>query len=281
VRRVMQSSGGQPAASPGLEAGSPEGSAEAAEVAGLPDGLDTGDQPFIDEPTQVLEVQEDGNPDKLAGILRDMRQAADTEEGTVIDGRRVDLTPAFATPDAGTPVVPSGGDEAAAVAWTGGRQETVIEADAAAATRVQGVPAGALADVSSAEISRGLDEGHAGIIETTVAAQPAVVPFEEFSSEAPSLAQMTPSGWHPAGDLDGPTETDHRPLSDEEMAGLPEGVRPGRRPQQRMGRLSRGLLVLVAAVVFGAGLAAAVRFVAGKPPATVNDGYHPRRPPGR
>jgi hypothetical protein len=280
VRRVLQSNGGEPAQSAEPQAAAADAPEGPPEADGLPAELEMTDQPFVDEPTQVLEIQADGNPDQLAGILRGLRQEAEQEEGTVIDGRRSRNTPVFATPAAGTPIVQSGADEAAPVAWTGSHAAVTQAAEAEAETRVQGVPAGALPEVSSAEITQALGSAGAALLEPPAAAgpRPAVVPFEEFAPEVPAPSQMTPSGWHPAGDLDGPTETDHRPLADEGAAApaSPEGVRATRRPQRRMGGLSRTLLVLVAAVVFGAGLAAAVRFVAGKPPATVPDGYSPR-----
>ncbi len=279
VRRVLHSNGNEPV--PGGDAAMQADTEEppAFEEHDLTPVQDTtSDHVFGDEPTQVLAVAEDGHPDRLRGILRDMRQETG-EEGTLIDATRGHNTPIF-----GTPVVaaaPDGSEDVeGAVSWhpVGLPPEDAGAADASAETRIQAVPASEelelpprLAPVPiTARFQR---------VSITPANQPSspsgaseprahLQRFEEFTTDVPLPAHFTPSGWHPAGNLDGPTETDTSPMRNESASAERRGARR-RRPQRGLGKLPKVMLVLVAAAVFGAGLAATVRFVAGKPPATV------------
>jgi hypothetical protein len=314
----------------------------------------------------VLAVSENGHPDKLASILRDLRLEAEEDEGTIIDGG---LHP---TPPIGTPIVTtlSSAPFDLQLAGGGGIVDSALDAvDQSAETKIQGVPNAQIAAMALTELApaparvgpaparpaatanghvmasnnghaaagngqvralAGRDPGATAPIRLTPpraqpasAAQrtppslpppratPAAMPtapaaasgfgpgpgsnpalklpvaniqaapagaltpgkqvrFEEFSGAHPAPGQMTPSGWHPTGDLDGPTETDRRPLSDELLVnGLPPELRGQPRTRRSLGKVSKVLLMVAGAVVLGAGLAAAVRFVAGKPPATV------------
>jgi serine/threonine protein kinase len=362
VRRVMQSSGAD-TAQPGDGLDPLQGEAGDGDLSPpFSPAPGTADHPFVDEPTQVLEVSENGHPDKLASILRDLRLEAEEDEGTIIDGG---LHP---TPPVGTPIVTtlSPAPTDLQLGHGGGVVDPELSAvDQSAETRIQGVPNAQIAAMALTDLAPGpprltptaarlampasghgvaASNGHgatgnghgravapaapaaapapppirlttpraqaaAGAPRTPPPPQPRVTPaqalklpvasiqaasppvgpvgglkavrFEEFATAHPVPGQMTPSGWHPTGDLDGPTETDRRPLSDELLVnGLPPELRGRPRARRPMGKVSKVLLMVAGAVVLGAGLAAAVRFVAGKPPATVLEvsGGAPRPP---
>ena len=174
-------------------------------------------------------------------------------------------------------------------------------------TRIQGVPYAELTDVTTGEITLGLEDAlaaraalanaspevdapidveppTAGVEspiplalehrpQSSPASQaPRAIQFVEFSSDmAAGSRHLTPSGWRPTGNLEDPTETDHRPLHDEIIG-------RGRGKQQPAGwrgsRLGRVVLTTLAVAALAAGVAAAIRFVASRPPATVPPQVH-------
>jgi serine/threonine protein kinase len=266
VRRVMQDSGTESILPVQADAEPDDGEEIAA--------IEPGDQPFVDEPTQVLTVSEDGSPDKLAGILRDMREAVEAEEGTVIDGPRTDSAALRPTPRNGSiPIPPEATPPIPSADYPVDLDSGSM--DAAAATQVQTVSPVALAGATPIPPLAPPPPAPAPpppplklVRRTEVGPRAA---FAQFAPEVGAPAQMTPSGWQPAGNLEDPTETDLRPLTDEPAdANGPAAGRSGPGQRRRLGRVSRAILVVLAAAAFGAGLAAAVRFVASKPPAAVS-----------
>jgi hypothetical protein len=257
VRRVMQSSGTQQAG-------------DDAPAAPAFAGMDPVDQNFIDEPTQVLPVADDGAPAKLAGILRDMRGESADEDGTVIDGPNIDpaqnLTPVHPTPPMGTPIDPEIEDRsemhAAIDLGDSDEQTTAFAVDEVNATIVQ---AGPPTEVLSAQMAARLraaarlpppqglpppqeiaEEAPQPLPPPQEIAEeaPQPLPFEDFSSGVRVAASsLTPSDWRPS-DLEGPTETDRAALPEE---GLPLFVTP---PVRRWPRV---LVVVVAAAALAAG----------------------------
>ena len=276
----MQSTGTQPAA---VEEAAPSGGAHDVDPASpFHAAAEPADHTFGDEPTQVLVVSDDGQPTKLAGILRDIRLEVEEAEGTRVDGRISHLTPMFPTPATGTPIYRGTTDEdvpgyldAGGIVARGEAPEGQLSPPMGApvATLVVGAPLTELPDITTAEVAGRLGNGAGDMMKAArPISVPRVVPFAEFSAGVPSPAQMTPAGWRPTGDLDGPTETDTVPLTEEPSRQAPDAEPAGR----RMARMPRVLLVLGAAAVLGAGLAAAVRFAADRPPAAV-----PERAPSR
>jgi serine/threonine protein kinase len=353
VRRVTQSSGAPPGHAAFGPGETPFAEGPVGDGGGLEDSFAPHEGAFHDEPTQVLVVSDDGNPTKLADILRDMRepQPGQDEEGTSIDGPRRRATPVFQTPRTGSPIFTSAGgysirgvtpamDPAAKVhhPFLGAR-------DADVETRVEGIPIVELPDVTTGEITLGLDaalaararpqpaqvvavaraqapapvavevaraETPAPPVPATIAVAqaqapapatvevarvrsqalpavevatarhrvprpvemaPGVMPSAVFSTNPASRApHLTPSGWRPTGDLEGPTETDNSPL-------LEEVLRDGRarrlyaRPPSRWRRLILGTLV---AAALAAGAMVTIRFVASRPPATIPAQHQPR-----
>jgi serine/threonine protein kinase len=248
VRRVMQSSG-QEAES----ASDPEAPFSAA--------MDPVEQIFVDEPTQVLPVADDGAPTKLAGILRDMRDEAAEGEGTVIDGppSQRTITPLVNTPPVGTPIYQGADDELpeidASLDLSLDEPTTAFSADGANATIVQSGPGAMMmmmtmmepTDVISPKLAADLRQAtrlpDAAVAPDSAAAP---LPFEDFSSGVAIRAgSMTPSEWRP-GDLEGPTETDRAPLYE-------DGPAPAVAAAAPVKRWPRVLVLVVVVVALGTG----------------------------
>jgi hypothetical protein len=264
VRRVMQSHGLQPGAT----------DAAPAEPDGFAAGVDGADQNFVDEPTAVLTVSDDGaTPEKLAGILRDMRNGAADEDGTVVAPAQAMITPVV-TPATGTAIPPDAvyeelpAIEAAlelAAADEADEPTTAFSMDGDNRTIVaSGPPADAteiLNPIAAANLRAAAMDPEA--LEAATQAAPRVVPFEDFSASMPlAPANLTPTGWRP-GDLEGPTETDRMPLLDDGPVALPA---PGRAAPVK--RWPRVLVLVVAATALAAGAVMMIRSHggAGAPP---------------
>ena len=283
VRRMMQSSGSQGASDLAREG-------DAADVApGFAAGMDAVDQNFIDEPTQVLAVADDGAPTKLAGILRDMRGERADEDGTVIDGARLQLdqTPVHLTPARGT-LIDVGPDElhelpelpelselpelhAAIDLSDDDEPTTAFSVDEANATIVQAGPLMDPTDVMNPRMAAELRAAarlpppervaKAGVPEEA----PRPMPFEDFSAEvAAAPSSLTPAGWQPS-DLEGPTETDRAALPEEGLP-LTAEVSPAAR------RWPRVLVVVVAAAALAAGVLMMARSRSVEAPPSVSAG---------